>query len=559
MPISIRNIPFGSTIGTLDVLLSTLDRERGGPRDQLLGHRVLDVYQDPARKHDRDGWFMVCVENEEGERKWVQAPPQQVEAIDRADPTEAASDLPVAPTAGWAMPADLRPGDRIRQESSRVEGTVVSITREHDVDADWLDVPGDKVVIDTVDGNRGTLTLDAYTRVEREGLFTGTQILNLRQVPPGTAVRLTEAYEPVRPANFPAPSQMFEGIVKDIRPADAQHHAMLVYMTSAEGEGGWLKVPAEQRIVIIELEGPEGPVPDAPWDLTGPMPAPTPASQAVLSGVVPGTVVSGLNVYTLDAVTGLSEDRARVLENTMVRDINALGVEVDGREMVILSLDDGKQESVMIAEASSIVTCEYGFPVWAEPSPVRLAPMSEWPEYTAHHTPVLAQGTNMQGEPASFYGTLSGIQPVDDGWVVSIAEGTSVGFVSTLRVPEDGLARFEGQAGGETLPLLPATYLKPGQTIVNDDGARAVVIANQAERAGVRTIVVQLDGVGVNGVIEVPSGKLFAVENSLATLTPDEIEYEMSVAMDIQQMPADFEEAFTAVVGTGDSYTPGLG
>lgn len=556
MATSISDIPFGSTVKTIRGLTSFLDTGRQGELHPFESHRVLDAYYDRGEFNDHEGWYTVCLETSEGERFWVQAPDQPV-TVEPGGLDLGIDTLPPVPGVEFVYAGSLRPGDRIEHDG--VEGTIVDTVRYEDIDDDGDPVPYVGLTVETRrwGGARWRFSPDEQVRVEDKELHVAKRVYSLRQVPVGASVGLQRAYEPVRGGDFDAPRHMREGTIRAMKPADPDYQNMLVYLVSAEGEG-WLKVPTRQGVRIIETA--PGPVPPAPWDASAIAVAAAGPEAATLAGTVPGTVVSGLTVYPLDAVTGLTQDQARVLDNALIQDIRPLGVDVDGRAMMLLSIHDQYQESVVIAEAASTLTRDFEVPARAKPASVQLEPITH-DELLRRgpNAPILAQGLNEHGQPAAFYGNLMDIQQQDTGLTLLPENGRiTPGSQWLTAVQEGSLWQFRDTAS-EQLPVVPAVYLQPGQTIVNDDGARAMVIANQAEQAGVRNIVVQLEGVGVNGGIQVPSGKLFAVENNMATLTPEAIEYEMSLAHDIHQMPDHYEETFAKVVGIEDPHAPGLG
>jgi hypothetical protein len=235
---------------------------------------------------------------------------------------------------------------------------------------------------------------------------------------------------------------------------------------------------------------------------------------------------------------------------------------VDGKEMVILSLSDGEHASVMLAEAAAVVSREYTIEEWAKPSTVRLEPVSGSALVRrTNNGAVMARGLNDNGDPAAFYGNVFDAQPTDEGLRILPFRGRiTPGSQWLENVAEDSLWQFVDTAK-EAQSLVPAEYLKPNQTIVNDDGAKALVIANDVEldRARTRNLIVRVDGVGVNAGIKVPAEKLFAVENELAVLSPEALERETFSTVDMEQMPAAYEQSFTSVMGIEDSYAPGIG
>lgn len=583
MTTNLQDVAFGSTVEHLDVLFSTFDINRDGELQHLSDTRVLDVVADPTRGHDRDGWFMVCVENLPGERTWVQAPAQELTVSHGPDPWDIGV-LPPMPVRSRVPFGDARVGDYVRIPAiaatgqnvgiPAVEGTLREVDRgllepdyeahpdsdEHPV-AVTIELPHNQLS-DHHQERFETLVLTDRDPVELEEtpLRPDGVLRSLRQVPPGTSVALTEAFEPVRPANFPAPSKMLNGTVKEIVPADPDYKDMLVYMVTEDGEEGWLKAPTRQKVTIFDLPGNTISVPAAPWDHTSPMPAAKVADQSLLSEVAPGTVVSGLAAYPLVAVVGTKNLKPELMDNALILDINPLGVDVDGKEMVILSISDGEHASVMLAEAAATVSREYVIEEWAKPSSVRLEPVSAAALLQGtNSSAVMARGLNDNGDPAVFYGNVFDVQPTDDGLRILPFRGRiTPGSEWLENVSNDSLWQFVDTAKEEQ-SVVPAAYLKPNQTVVNDDGAKALVIANDPGRPGTRNVIVRVDGVGVNGALTVPDGKLFSVENELASLSPEAIRSEISSTVDIENMPDAYEQHFTKVIGMQDSYTPGMG
>lgn len=87
---------------------------------------------------------------------------------------------------------------------------------------------------------------------------------------------------------------------------------------------------------------------------------------------------------------GLGNVRPIVLEQALSQEIKPLGVDVDGKEMVLLSVNDGTKQSLLIAEANCKATLDFVLPHRAQPNEVRLEPVSP-PEFLQGR-PGLARG-----------------------------------------------------------------------------------------------------------------------------------------------------------------------
>lgn len=152
---------------------------------------------------------------------------------------------------------------------------------------------------------------------------------------------------------------------------------------------------------------------------------------------------------------GLGNVRPIVLEQALSQEIKPLGVDVQGKEMVLLSVNDGTKQSLLIAEANCKATLDFVLPHHAQPNEVRLEPVSP-PEFLQGR-PGLARGLDEQGDlPATFFGTLHMIKAEDEGLTLLPSRGQiSPGAQWLTGVKESNLRQFRD--GTDSRPLIPAS------------------------------------------------------------------------------------------------------